>query len=377
MAQALDGLLAMLQRIAPRVGALAPQAEREARLSDEIARALAQGGFYRLMVPRSLGGLELPFPEVLRVIEAASAIDGALGWAVMIGAGGGPFAAFMEREVAQALFGPADALVAGSGVPAGTAERVEGGYRVSGRWRYASGASRATVFTANCMVADDGGPQVRAMAFAPEQVTLLGGWDSAGLRATDSQDFAVDDVFVPEARSFSIMADAPREPGPLYRLPFGALTGLSLAAVATGIAGHAVEAFASLARSKSPPGCARPLGEDASATIAYAAARADLAMARAGLGAMADGLWREVEADCPLDAALLADCSALVARAAGTLHRTVEELSPHLGMPAITADGDFARARRDLAAAVAHVALSPRNLAEAGLRLLADGMAAG
>src|SRR5690606_31364514 len=151
---------------------------------------------------------------------------------------------------ARAVFGPSDAVIAGSGAPDGRAERVPGGYRVQGRWRYASGAPYATTFTANCIVTrggepvrgDDGEPLVRAMAFPRDAVEIVETWDAAGMRATSSHDFRVEDVFVPESMSFSVFMDAPREPGPLYRLPFQVLTELPVLAVAIGIARHALDA---------------------------------------------------------------------------------------------------------------------------------------
>src|SRR5580692_1084942 len=168
------------------------EAERLARLPTPIAQALLREGFFRLWIPAQFGGLELSLPQALRIYEAAAAIDGSLGWAVMIGAGGGLFAAWLPPSGAQELFAPAQALVAGSGAPTGFAERVPEGYRVRGAWRFASGAHYASVFTAACVVTSGGSPErdaagqplVRAMAMSPADVTILDTWDATGMRAT-------------------------------------------------------------------------------------------------------------------------------------------------------------------------------------------------
>src|SRR5690606_333711 len=109
-------------------------------LPDEVVNLLVRHRLFRLWIPRRYDGLELTLPDALAVYERAAQIDGSLGWAVMIGAGGGLFAAYLEESAAREIFGPASAVIAGSGAPDGRAERAAGGYRVSGRWRYASGA---------------------------------------------------------------------------------------------------------------------------------------------------------------------------------------------------------------------------------------------
>ena len=121
----------------------------------------------------------------------------------------------LQGNVSLRLFGPPGALIAGSGAPDGRAERVAGGYRVTGRWRYASGAHYASTFTANCIVTRSGAPQldasgaplIRAMAFPPGAVRILPSWQVSGMRGTGSHDFEVADVFVPEHHSFSVFTD--------------------------------------------------------------------------------------------------------------------------------------------------------------------------
>jgi alkylation response protein AidB-like acyl-CoA dehydrogenase len=92
------------------------------------------------------------------------------------------------------------------------------------------------------------------MTFTPSQVAVLPSWDTSGMRGTGSHDFEVRDVLVPDQRTFSVFTDAPREAGVLYRLPFGALTELPITAVAVGIARHALDVFALLAKQKKPHG---------------------------------------------------------------------------------------------------------------------------
>src|SRR5580658_10339012 len=221
-------LLGRLDSLAADFAPHLDEAERQARLPQGLAGALLREGFFRLWIPAANGGLELPLGDALRIYEAAAAVDGSLGWAVMIGAGGGMFAAWLPVAGAQELFSPPLALVAGSGAASGFAERVPGGYRVRGAWRFASGAHYASVFTAACVVTVGGQPVldaagkplVRAMSIAPADVRILETWDATGMRGTGSHDFKVAAALVPEHHSFSVITDAARETGPLYQLPF-------------------------------------------------------------------------------------------------------------------------------------------------------------
>src|SRR4051812_23260818 len=147
-----EELLAAVQVVAPVVTSAAAEADRAGRYPAHVIDALTAQRLFRLWIPRSLGGDELPLPASLEVFEAASRLDGAAGWLVTIGTGGGLFAAQFDEETAREIFGPPEALIAGSGAPCGTAVRSKDGYRVEGRWGYASGAHHATSFTANCVL---------------------------------------------------------------------------------------------------------------------------------------------------------------------------------------------------------------------------------
>lgn len=245
--QNLTALLAALEGVAPAIRSAAGEADRAGRFPDRVSRQVAEAGLFRAWIPRTYEGDELPLPDAIALFEAASAIDGAAGWLITIGIGGGLFGAHMEPEAAREVFLPRGALIAGSGSPSGTATPVEDGYRVSGRWRYASGAHHATWFTANCILQDgreaSDAPTVRAVALPPPEVEVIETWDVHGLRATGSHDMRVGEAFVPAHRMFDVFGE-PREDGPLYRFPFGTIAQCSFASVALGIARHALDVFA-------------------------------------------------------------------------------------------------------------------------------------
>jgi len=373
-------ILARLDELASIFRDSGAEGDRLARLPKYIVRALVQHGLFRLWIPKRCAGFELDLPEALQIYEAAARLDGSIGWAVMIGSGGGLFAAHLDASTASSIYARPEAVVAGSGAPDGRAQRERGGYRVSGCWHYASGAHYATAFTANCLVMDggalvygpDGKPLVRAMAFEPAQVAILPVWDPTGMRGTGSDDFEVRDAFVPENRSFSVFTDAPREQGPLYRVPFNVLTELPVTAVALGIARHALDAFTSVAHVKKVPGEGALLMNDPVVQVTFGAAHAAWQLAKALLDSVAHKAWDAARASRALSPADLAEITGGCVLSVAKLRRAVGELMALVGMTAIQPESELARAWRDLQALAAHGSISPRHLGATGAALLQE-----
>jgi len=369
-------LIARIDDLAPFFRHSAEEADRLARLPPPVVTKLLDHGLFRIWIPKAFGGLELDLPEALKVYEAASRADGSVGWAVMIGSGGGLFAAYLEERAAGALYSRPDAVIAGSGAPDGRAERVAGGYRATGRWRYASGAHYATTFTANCVICEGGSPVldgeakplIRAMSFDASQVKLIPTWDTTGMRGTGSHDFEVKEVFVPEERTFSVFTDVPKQRGPVYRLPFGVLTELPVACVALGIARAALESFAGLAQRKKSGGVT--LGADPFVQSRYAESAAGWSQVKAGLESLAARAWEAAVADRTLSVHELAQITAGCATAVARLRAGIHGLIGLTGMTGIQIDNPFARAWRDLQTVAAHSSVSPRLLVGAGAALL-------
>lgn len=225
------------KEIEDRIRRSAESMERNGVLDDTALSVMYEQGLFKLFVPESFGGRMVSLPEAVRAFEDASRIDGSFGWAAAIGSGGGYFAACLEPGTAQEVFSRADAVIAGSGAPTGEAKRVPGGYHVSGRWRYCSGAPYATTFTAVAIA--DGG-EALAFALRPEQVEIVADWRAFGLKATASHTIKVHDAFVEDARTFRADRCEYRNE-PIYRVPFLPFAECSFAAVAIGIGKNLLE----------------------------------------------------------------------------------------------------------------------------------------
>jgi len=240
--------------IAPIIDEHVEAIERDRRLPKAVARALIDAGAFRMLVPRSLGGDELDPMTICEVVEALSMRDGAVGWCAMIGACNGLFGGLLPRAGAAEIYADRDVVLAGQFRPSGTAVQAEGGYRVTGRWPFASGIMHSRWLMGGCQIVERGGAatgEARMMFLPREDATVVDTWDVGGLRGTGSHDFEVKDIFVPVSRAVSF-ADPPVEPGPLYNMPSIAMFATMIASVPLGIARHAIEAFKQLGGVKKP-----------------------------------------------------------------------------------------------------------------------------
>lgn len=215
-----------------RSGAAAAELGRD--LTPDQMVVIYEQGWFRMLLPPA----PLSLPELVRLEESIAWADGSVGWMVTLCSGAGWFAGFFPAGAYADIFSDPRLCMAGSGAATGEAVAVPGGYRVSGRWQYASGALHATAFTANCVIVDRGERVVRPFLFRPEEVVVDRTWDTIGLIATGSHSFEVREVVVGEDRCFVIDAAAAKAASPIYRYPFLQLAEATLAANLSGMAVH-------------------------------------------------------------------------------------------------------------------------------------------
>jgi alkylation response protein AidB-like acyl-CoA dehydrogenase len=180
-------------------------------------------------------------------------------------------------------------VLGGVFAPRGQAVSVNGGFRVNGRWPFASGCQHCDWLMGGCVVAkedgsprtlESGAPDVRLMLAPAAQVTIHDTWHVAGLRGTGSHDIEFDDLRIPAGLSASVFTDPPVQPGPLYLFPLFGLLAVAIAAVSLGVARGAVDDFVTMAAAKTPTGSRRRLAERAVAQAEVAQAEASLRAAR-------------------------------------------------------------------------------------------------
>jgi alkylation response protein AidB-like acyl-CoA dehydrogenase len=272
---------------------LAPESERRRRLPEELVDAMADAGVFRMLVPEAVGGLERHPRELVDTVEELARGDGAAGWCAAIGATSGLLGAYLPEESARAIYADPRAISGGVFAPRGRATRVDGGYRVTGRWPFASGCSHCDWLMGGCLIEGDDPPMPTLMIAPAADVEIHDTWDSMGLRGTGSHDIEMRDLFVPAERAASLVADRPTAPGPLYAFPVFGLLAIGIGAVGLGIARGALDDVRELAGVRVPSGSRRTMAERPVVQAELAASEARLRAARALLGETIDHAWAE------------------------------------------------------------------------------------
>jgi alkylation response protein AidB-like acyl-CoA dehydrogenase len=248
-------LLDAVERVRPTVAAGADEAERLRTLPPATVAALRDTGLLGLKLPAVLGGAEADPVTQIDVIEALTAVDASAGWCLMVGATTGALpAVFLGDEAVRTMFADGRMpLAAGCYMPTGHAVAEPGGFRVTGRWAFASGIRHAAWVSGTAWVVRDGArtDERRVFVVRTGEVEIHDTWHVAGLRGTGSCDFSVKDLFVPEAFTWDIERAQPRRGGPLYRLGLPAFVTNEHAAFALGVARRALDVVSALAATKS------------------------------------------------------------------------------------------------------------------------------
>ncbi|WP_338701279.1 MULTISPECIES: acyl-CoA dehydrogenase family protein [unclassified Bradyrhizobium] len=355
--------LAAVQRLVPLIDEHRGSFDTERRIPDAVFIALAEAGLFRLYLPKILGGPELSPFDFMNVVEAACALDGSVGWLVGNGAGMSRTGGYLPEAVVRDWFADPHTFIASATGAVGVAERVAGGYRVSGRWPFGSGAHHATRFMglASVKSADGESEPPLCCYFAKCDVTVHDNWFVSGLRATGSCDFEVRDVFVSADHSHPLVDFKPTQPGLIYRLPGLSAFASTISAVPLGIARGAIDAFIALAGRKTRLGSTMLLRESELVQAMVGRAETALHAARALLvDAMAELMTAtDIGGDRLLQAraAFRAACS----NATECALQIVDSIAANAGTAAIFESGKLERAVRDAQAAAKHVAVSPNN----------------
>ncbi len=294
-----EALLAAARALNAPVEQAADEIERERRLPSSIVDSLVTEGLFSMLVPRSVGGAELDLPSYVAVVEELAKADASVAWCVGQASGLCHLVAFMEPQTARRIFVETTPAILANGPgernQPGTATRTRGGYRLSGKWNFASGIRHATWLDAISQV--EGEPFHRFMLFPIHQATVLDTWHVSGLRGTGSFSFTVDDLFVPEDFCVVIGEHTRREQGPLYRFWSSGVFGPSFGSVALGIAHSALNNLIQLAADKTPRGMGRTVRESATVQATVARAQARLDGARLLLREAVGEAWRQAVQD--------------------------------------------------------------------------------
>lgn len=366
-------LLARVVALAPLLEATAAASEAAGTMVPEAIEALRQAGLFRLWSPLEVGGYDISVPDQLDILVAVARIDMSACWTLMIGNSGSAVmgARLPDDGVAQ-LFGKGDWPTAASSLmPAGRAQRCDGGYRISGRWGFGSGIRHARGAMTNCLVENPqaGGPQ-QISAFVPvDELEILDDWHVPGLRGTGSNSYVADDVFVPDGfiavlRPMTIHRGGTRAAGLHLRLP------IEHGSVALGGARRALDEVTRQATGKRRLAESRTVADTQNFQVELGRLEAQYASLLAGTR----------EAATTFDAALFGPETALAETAthlrAVCAHATegcqaiANRCLRHAGAGAIMPGNPLERLQRDMTVAAQHYMMADRAYEDLGRRRL-------
>lgn len=373
-----DTILANARALGPAIEAAADDIARERRLPSQLVEDMRRAGIFRIGFPRDWGGPEMDMARQCELMELLAYHDASTAWVAMICSDSGHYAMRLEAGAARALYPDIDLLTAGWLAPVGQARQVEGGYRVTGRWQFGSGCLHADRIIGGCMLLEDGAPIVidgmpefRCVCLPTDAVRIHDVWYTIGLAGSGSNDYSVDDVFVPEAHAFHPFRVGGR-PEPLYR--YHGFFFANLPAVALGCAQRMIDELRGLAQRKLTMPAMLLMKDEYRVQIALADATARLGAARAyqydRLGVLWDTLLRGDEPSLEQRAGI----GLMSVHAIQTALQVAEIVCEAAGTAAVYSSGPFERRRRDLTTISAHLVGQRRAFQPAGQLLFGDNV---
>jgi 3-hydroxy-9,10-secoandrosta-1,3,5(10)-triene-9,17-dione monooxygenase len=371
-------LVAEAKRIAPLLAANSSEDEQLRRLTDRTWRLLLDGGFVRALQPARFGGGEAPLLEFVDAIFEISRVSPSAGWvAGVIGVHPWQLALFSDKAQREMWDEDPTAMHSSSYNPTGKAEKVAGGYQLSGRWSFSSGCDhcRGVMLGALCGSREIDGKQVRdfrSFLLLPDQYRIDDNWHVAGLKGTGSKDIVVEEAFVPEYRTQSHLDYAMNLPlpgqavnqGPLYRLPWSVVFNMAIAVSALGSAQGFVDAWIMATRDRKL-GSGGRAADDAMIQDRIATATWYLDASITRVRADATELWQMAEAREPVSMNQRAQMRWNMNRGCELVGQAVASLFRASSGRSIFLNDPLQRRFQDLQSALAHAYLTPDPLSRA------------
>jgi indole-3-acetate monooxygenase len=299
--------VARARALVPLIEAAGDRIEAERCIVPDVVAALHEAGIFHMLLPPALGGGGADIVAFNQVIETVAAADASTAWCLGQQVASTQAAGYLDPKIAREVFGPLHGAVAW-GPPSGAKAVVaDGGYVVTGRWRFASGSGHCPWIGGHCAVIERDGkprldergrPVMRTMLFRKERAIWTDIWHTIGLRGTGSNQYEVKDLFVPDA--YTTWRDQPSDrtdDGPLFNIPLLTLYGIGFSGVGLGLARASLDAFMTLAAGKTGrvgPGLLRdnPVIQSEVAKVS-----GGLHAARAFLRDMLEEIWDAVTRD--------------------------------------------------------------------------------
>ena len=354
----LDLYLERVRALAPLIDDCAETVERDRRLPAELLAGLYEAGLFRLLLEKRFNGGEVCPSDFSRIIEEVAKRDASTAWCLCQANGCSMSASFLDKEIANGIWGNDPKGVLAWGPGKSEAVREGDGFRVNAKCAFASGGRHATWIGTHATIVDDRGKPVldkegrstvHTMLIPAEKIIWEDIWNVVGLRGTASDGYLVKDIFVPYNNSLS--RDDPNErrtDRPLYLFRQTNLYACGFSGVAMGIAHSMVDAFADLATKKTPRMQHSVLSLNAVVQSEFARALIHLNAARTFLRSELDDIWATVLATGVLTVEQRMRIRLATTHGIHEAKAAADTVYDAAGATAIFANGPYERRFRDL-----------------------------
>jgi len=357
--------LAEAKRLAPIFRQRAIEAEKLRRMPDQSVADIVAVGLQRICQPKRFGGAELPWDALVEVSMELAKGCGSQAWVANVFAEHACHLGHFPDEAQHEVWDDdPEALISTSYAPSGSAERVDDGYKLSGRWGFSSGVNHASWIMLGLFIANENGghPDHHLMLLPIAEVKILDSWETLGLAGTGSNDVEVDDVMVPDHRVLNVSntleqhsPGAEFNTGALYKMPHLGFAQPALAGVTTGMAAGAVADFEAMLMTRKVRG--KPLAELTNLQLRLAEASAEVEAARLLALSTATDNMAIVDSGAMLSLADLARSRRNAAFAVKLAKSATQRVFEATGGHGIYVSQPIQRAFRDVQAAASHIAL--------------------
>ncbi len=346
--------------------------EAQRHLSAEVAQAFAEHGLYRIAAPKDVLGSEMDPLTQVETIEAIAQADGSAAWNLMIGIESFGLVAPGFSHCMELIEDPM-VVMCSSTAAVGRADKVQGGYRVSGRWQFVSGCHNSAIFGATVRVWQDGTlvediPNRYAVLTLPDW-KILDTWHTGGLCGSGSHDVVVDDAFVPDRQLIAPIGGT-KHSSPLLNFPLGARLAYNKVGIAWGLAQAGIDAFVELAEGKTPRFSARGLRERPRAQRAVAEAQVRFLSGRALVVQLLEQMWSLVREHRHISGKQRAMFQLACSDSVKGCIQAVETVAEAAGTTANQKGHPLERILRDIRVVGQHTTVAAHHIEDAGRILL-------
>ncbi|MEM6805936.1 MAG: acyl-CoA dehydrogenase family protein [Bacteroidota bacterium] len=301
-------MISLTQEQKKSLSAIAQEAEQrreeieKARcLPSDLMQAVREMGIIRLWTAKAYGGAQQNIYSLLEAIESSAYYNGSLGWVICVTGTASLGSGYLSSQSAKEIFGDTHSQTGGWAAPAGRAKKVEGGIVVSGKWSWGSGISHCSHIVGGCLLMPEGEGRPRSVLayFDPKDVEFIDNWQVLGLQGSNSIDYTVRDLFVPDAHWIDFPVSQPVIDETLYHFSFLGALASGVASVGLGLGQRALDEIVNLSKSKKPNGAARTLAERPVVHVKLAKMKARLQSARLLLHDAVRANWEDAENRSP------------------------------------------------------------------------------